>query len=497
MNRSLARILPFATGLLIGITSSALAESMRGSALFHDVQPGSSADEAIGELSRLGILQGDSDGNFRPGSPVTREELASSLYKLLRHLENTPGEGQKNEKMDVKREKRQKNKGKEQRKRQTQQSDASLSKASAPGETGAGAFRFATESFSIIEKAKSITVSVVRIGGTAGTASVMYEVIDDSTTRGNDYVPSAGTLTFGNGESTKFITVPLKDDNDSEGTERLRITLKNAQGSAIGSPAEVTVNLLDDEAGNFPPSSSSTASTSAASFPTDTHSVTFSTGDYSVHEKGGSATITVTRSGNTAAQSTVDYETQNGTASAGAEYTAMKGTLSFAPGETTKTFTIPITDNQGIEGTKTVKLLLKNPGGGFVIGSPGTALLTIVDDEVEPFDAGSFKFSKPKYDIGEGEASATITILRMKGSTGTATVDYATNDGSALAGSDYTLTKGTLTFAEGEASKSFIIPMTKDTNALEVDETLTITLSNQAGGTKIIDPTSVTLTIRQ
>ncbi len=55
---------------------------------------------------------------------------------------------------------------------------------------------------------------------------------------------------------------------------------------------------------------------------------------------------------------------------------------------------------------------------------------------------------------------ANITVLRKGGSAGSLTVDYATTDGTATAGQDYTATSGTLTFSGGETSKNIQIPIT-------------------------------------
>src|SRR5262249_59077369 len=140
----------------------------------------------------------------------------------------------------------------------------------------------------------------------------------------------------------------------------------------------------------------------------------------------------------------------NGTATSGADYSATSGTLTFANGETSKTFTVPILNDTLVEGDETVNLTLSNPTGGATLGSQNTAVLTIQDDDsAQP---GVLQFSSATYAVNESQATAIITVTRTGGSTGTVSVHYATSDGTATAGSDYAATSGTLTFANGETT---------------------------------------------
>jgi len=114
------------------------------------------------------------------------------------------------------------------------------------------------------------------------------------------------------------------------------------------------------------------------------------------------------------------------------------------------------------------------------------------------FPAGSLQFSSVAYGQAEGDSgtsATTITVTRTGGASGAVSVDYATADGRATAGSDYVATRGTLNWADGDtASKTFTVPIIGDT-ILEADETVNLTLSNPTGGAALGTASSAVLTI--
>lgn len=110
----------------------------------------------------------------------------------------------------------------------------------------------------------------------------------------------------------------------------------------------------------------------------------FSATGYVVNENAGSVTVSVTRSGNTANASTINYATTNGSATQPSDYTNTSGSLQFASGETVKTFVVPIIDDALVEGNETINVVLNSPDGGAVEGAPFTSTITILDDD-KPF----------------------------------------------------------------------------------------------------------------
>src|SRR5262249_3656033 len=85
--------------------------------------------------------------------------------------------------------------------------------------------------------------------------------------------------------------------------------------------------------------------------------------------------------GGTSGAVSVHYATSDGTATAGSDYTPVSGTLTFADGEASKTFTVAVLDDSLVEGNETVTLTLSNPTGGATLGSPASVVFTIVDND--------------------------------------------------------------------------------------------------------------------
>jgi uncharacterized repeat protein (TIGR03806 family) len=143
----------------------------------------------------------------------------------------------------------------------------------------------------------------------------------------------------------------------------------------------------------------------------------FSGTTYSVPEGGVSAIITVTRVGGSFGAVGVDYASTDGSATGGSDYTAVSGSLSFAEGVTTQSFSIDILDDAANEGNETLNLILSNPTGGAALGSPSTSSLVIVGDDA-PTDDGSTGESRSG-SIGSSSASVVEDGVQTDdGSTG-------------------------------------------------------------------------------
>jgi Domain of unknown function (DUF4394)/Calx-beta domain len=113
----------------------------------------------------------------------------------------------------------------------------------------------------------------------------------------------------------------------------------------------------------------------------------FTNATTTVAENGGPATVTVVREGPLNQTATVNYATSNGTATAGSDYTATSGTLTFAPGDAQETITIPVTDDADDEpgANETLTVTLSGPSASAnLFASPATSQVAIADDEATP-----------------------------------------------------------------------------------------------------------------
>jgi bacillolysin len=214
----------------------------------------------------------------------------------------------------------------------------------------------------------------------------------------------------------------------------------------------------------------------------------FSSATYSVGEAGPTASVTINRTGSTSGADSVHFATANGTATAGSDYTAVSQTVSFAAGETSKTVPVPITDDGLLESSETVSLSLSSPSAGATLGSPSTATLTIQDNDA------ALAFSSATYSVKESGGSATITVKRTGVISSAVSVGFATANGTAKAGLDYTAVSQTLSFASGVTSKTVAVPITND-KLLEGKETVALMLSSPSAGAGFGSPSTATLTI--
>jgi hypothetical protein len=208
--------------------------------------------------------------------------------------------------------------------------------------------------------------------------------------------------------------------------------------------------------------------------------------------------LTVIR--NVGSKGTLDVQciASNGTAVAGVDYVATTANLHWDNGDvSSKTFTVPLINAGGIGGNKSffvnmVNPLLNGSSAPSLFGTVTNTVVTIANDN----NYGVFQFSAPSYVVNEAtNGFATITVVRAGSTLGSATLDVATADGTAIAGVNYIATNGTLSFVQGQAAATFTVRLKDDavTNALPFY--FNVILSNPSLGAVLGSPTTAQVNI--
>jgi hypothetical protein len=230
--------------------------------------------------------------------------------------------------------------------------------------------RFTSGNYNRAEAIGSAAIQVERTAGDDGAVGVTFDSIGGGTaTAGADFTPVFGMLNWADGEDgVKAFNVPIANDTADEPNETVNLVLQNPTGGAtLGNPAAATLTIVDDD-------SAGTAGL-----------VGFTSTSFNVGEAEALATVNVSRTGGSQGAVSVDYDTADGSATAGQDYTAVGGTLNWANGDAAnKSFQIPILDDTDFEGDEALSVNLSQPTGGVTLGPPAAATVTISDNETLP-----------------------------------------------------------------------------------------------------------------
>ena len=283
------------------------------------------------------------------------------------------------------------------------------------------------------------------------------------------------------GATTAIIPVTIINDDVHEGDENFWLRLGSGAGYRRGKPPyyrggysyHLSLNyhnviIIDDD---------------------PRIEASFASALQSVDEGAGARDVTVNLTPAPASDITLDY-TVGGTATAGADYTALSGTLSVSADATTATIPVAIVDDSDREGDETVVLTLTG-GGGHRIVSPDTHTLTIAGSDGPP-TMTSVSFASASQSAGEESGTRNVAVNLTPAPESDITLSY-TVGGTATAGSDYTALPGTLTVPAGATTATIPVALVADSDQ-EDRETVVLTL---AGGTgyRVSDPDTHVLTI--
>jgi len=289
------------------------------------------------------------------------------------------------------------------------------------------------------------------------TTSINY-TIGGTAANGTDYATIASPLIIPAGNTTGTVTVNPTADTTIEADETVTLTLAAGTGYTVGVPNSATGTILNDDLPNL------------------------TINDVTVNEgNAGTTNFTFTVSLSAPAGPggvSFNIATANGSATAGVDYVAQSLTGQTIPaGSSTYTFTVQVNGDTANEPTETFFVNVTGVINAVVVDGQGVG--TITNDDPLP------SMSIDDVSVVEGNAgtvSAVFTVTLSAASGQTATVLYATADGTATQPADYTSTSGSLTFTPGQTTRTLTVPVIGET-VPEANETFFVNLSGAANAT--------------
>ena len=320
----------------------------------------------------------------------------------------------------------------------------------------------------------SITFTVTLGRWSAQTITVDYATSNGTASSGEDYTATSGTLSFGLRETSKTISVPLLANTGGEEEETFTVTLSNpSSGYLKDATATGTISVP-----------STTVEEPTDEIDSTTVEELTAEIDSAPQEHDGVANIEVRVAFSASIQNRWQY-------------------VHWAAGATTGGTSVAAKRHQGrsdlwrffIRPAGNGNVHFKITGGGICAGPNSKVLCTsqgqVLSEPVSVTILGPAAISVSDASATGGASSASFPVTLSRAAIGDVTVNYATSNGTATAGEDYTATSGSLTFKEGEQTKTVAVPILADAGT---DETFTLTLSG-ATGTAYIKDASASATI--
>ena len=297
---------------------------------------------------------------------------------------------------------------------------------------------------------QAATFTVTISPAPAATVTVNFATANGTAAAGQDYNPASGTLTFAAGVTTRTLIVNVAGDTIDEDDETFHVLLSGASSGTI-TDGDALGLIVDNDLSRI-----SIADTSVAEGP------------------GAAATFAITLTTPNSRPVTVNWSTVDATAIAGLDYVAGAGSVTFAPGETSKAISVAVLNDSLDEANEAFGVNLTNPVNATI--SRTRANGTIGDDDNPP------TVSIEDVTVVEGRTSRTIRLnVALSAPSGQKVkVQFTTADGTAVAGSDYVTRSGELGFAVGAVAGQISITVVGDLVA-EPTETFFVNLVNPTG----------------
>ena len=298
--------------------------------------------------------------------------------------------------------------------------------------------------------------TLTRTGDTSSDLTVNYS-LGGTATNGGDYAAPGRSVTFAADSSTANITITPIDDSNYESSETLEFAISQSSAYEVGSPGSASLTITDN----------------------DKPTVSVFCDPGSVNEGAASASFVFARSGTTSLGGlTVNYSV-SGTATGGADYPLLSGTVTILAGQSSAAVDVTPLQDVLIEPIETVVVTVTANASYNIAASPdNSAALTISDDTEQPM----VTIAATDNEAGEpaqGKGNGTFTITRA-GSTAQALTANLIIGGTATPGSDYTVLPTSVTIPAGQSTVTLPVTVLDDSEA-ESDEAITITLQAGAG----------------
>ena len=279
-----------------------------------------------------------------------------------------------------------------------------------------------------------------------------YRTLADSAAARQDFVPRSGEISFAPGQTEASVAVRVKGDRTVEATEHFHLKVDMVPGlGAAGVAGSVgRATILDDDAGGGRPTISAAGTT---------------VNEYDSYWRGQIPfVVTLSKASSTAV--TMDWRTVSGTATAGQDFTAAAGTLTFAPGETSRTILVRGINDSVAETDEAFVLELTNPTGAAFAGAAPVLRETawILDDDGVGSKRALFVSSPSVIERNDAQAVAVFDVQISRAFDAPTTLSYQTANGTARAGSDYVRVTGDLVFEAGQTKASVSVPILADFN---------------------------------
>lgn len=319
----------------------------------------------------------------------------------------------------------------------------------------------------VLEDVGDVILNVTLSEPSFDTITVDYQSVEGTALDGPDYAGVSGTLTFAPMQTQMTITIPIVDDLIGEDPEFFTVLLSNPVNGQLGNDVGI-VNIDDNDGGAADPA--------------------LSIDDVTVLEDVGTATLTISLSeAHLSEDVTVEWMTVAGSATTPQDYNeVLNGFATIPMGDTSVTIPVGIVDDTLEEPDEQFTVLLLNPVEATIDDGVGEVTI-LANDTVSP----AISIGDATVTEGPG-AQAELVVSLTGGVSENVTVNYQTQDGTAIAPGDYVGVNPPqqLTFLPGQTSKSIFIDINDDSD-IELDETFNVVLSDASANATIDDGTGV------